>query len=112
MYNNNKNNININNINNNNNNQCTSSFQRSYNWVWLGASKSTQRYKVRERKWQTRETLARGVYGGYTPLHTNGKKGTKRNIEGLHTLVRLHLIQSGFSHVFGVYSEPIENVWQ
>ena len=41
---------------------------------------------MRERKWQTRETLARGVYGGYTPLYTNGKEknGTTRNIEGLH----------------------------
>ena len=25
-------------------------------------------------KWQTRETLARGVYSPYTPLHTNGKE--------------------------------------
>ena len=47
-----------------------------------GASLTIQRYRVRERKWQTRETLARGVYGGYTPLHTNGKEknGTTRNI--------------------------------
>jgi len=28
---------------------------------------------VRERKWQTKETLDRGVYPPYTPLHTNGK---------------------------------------
>ena len=51
-----------------------------------GASLTIQRYRVRERKWQTRETLARGVYGGYTPLHTNGKEknGTTRNIEGMH----------------------------
>jgi len=27
----------------------------------FGSSKSTQRYSVRERKWQTRKTLARGV---------------------------------------------------
>jgi len=38
------------------------------------ASKSIQRYRVRKRKWQTRETLARGVYGGYKPLHTNEKE--------------------------------------
>jgi len=40
---------------------------------------------VRDRKWQTRETLARGVYPPYAPLHTNGKEinGTTRNIEGL-----------------------------
>ena len=35
--------------------------------------KCTQRYRVRERKWQTKETLDRGVYPPYTPLHTNGK---------------------------------------
>ena len=65
--------------------ECTSSFQSSNNWLWLGASKSTQRYRVRERKWQTRETLAWGVYPPYTPLHTNGKEinGNTRNIEGL-----------------------------
>ena len=42
---------------------------------------------MRERKWQTRETLARGIYPPYTPLHTNGKEinGTKRNIEGPHS---------------------------
>ena len=49
-----------------------------------------QRYSVIEReKWQTKETLSRGVYGGYTPRHTNGKEkyGTTRNIEGLHKSV-------------------------
>jgi len=52
----------------------------------IGTSYSIQRYKVRERKGQTRETSARGVYGEYTPLHTNGKEinGATRNIEGLH----------------------------
>jgi len=44
---------------------------------------------VRERKWQTRKTLARGVQGVYTPAHPstqNGKEinGTTRNIESLH----------------------------
>ena len=53
-------------------------------WLWLGASKSTQRYRVRERKWETRETLARGVYPPYTPLNTNGKEINYRNIERLH----------------------------
>jgi len=36
----------------------------------LGASKSIQGER---EKWQTRETLARGAYGG-TPLHSNGKE--------------------------------------
>ena len=54
--------------------QCTSSSQRSNNWVLLSASKSTQWYRVRERKWQTRETLAMGEYHPYTSLHTNGKE--------------------------------------
>ena len=52
--------------------------------------KKTQRYRVRERKWQTRETLARSVYPWNTPLYTNGKEinGTKRrNIEA-----RIHLL--------------------
>ena len=53
-------------------------------WLWLGASKSTQRYRVRERKWETRETLARGVYPPYRPLHTNGEEINYRNIERLH----------------------------
>ena len=57
--------------------QCTSSFQRSNNWILLSASKSTQRYRVRERKWQTRETLTKGVYPPFTPLHTNGKEKTE-----------------------------------
>jgi len=50
-----------------------------------GASYSIQRYRVREKR-QTRETSARGVYGGYTPLQSNGKhkNGTTRHIEGLH----------------------------
>ena len=45
-------------------------------------SKSTQKYRVEERKWKTRKTLARGVYPLHTPLHTNGKEinGTTRNI--------------------------------
>ena len=29
------------------------------------------------RKQQTRQTLARGVYWVYTPLHTNGKEKTE-----------------------------------
>ena len=37
-----------------------------------------QKYRERERKWQARKTLARGVYGGlYTPVHMNGRE--KRN---------------------------------
>ena len=64
--------------------QCTLSFQRGNNL--RGTSYNIQRYRVRERKLQTRETLARGEYGGYTPLHKNGKEKnrTTRNIEGLH----------------------------
>jgi len=54
------------------------------------ASKSIQRYRVREKKWQIRETLARSIYdGGYTPLKTNGKKPT-RNIEACIHLLRLY----------------------
>ena len=77
--------------------QCTSSFQKSNNCVLLGASKSTQRYRVRERKWQTRETLARGLYPPYTPLHTNGKEinRTTSNIKGLHTRC-INLEKEGF----------------
>ena len=57
--------------------QCTFSFQRSNNWALIDASESIQRNRI--WNWQTRETLARGVYGrgGYTPLHTNGKEKTE-----------------------------------
>jgi len=65
----------------------------------LGASKSIQRYRVRERKWQTKVTLARGVYWGYTPLHTNGKDGTTSNNKGLHSsfICCISLENGGFS---------------
>ena len=43
--------------------------------------------KLRERNWQTKETLARGVNPLYKPLHTNGKEinGTKSNNKGLNS---------------------------
>ena len=65
--------------------QYTFSIQRGNNWVLRGTSLSIQRYRVRERKWQIRDTLARGVYGEYTTLHSMGKekKETTRNIKGL-----------------------------
>ena len=48
----------------------------------IGTSYSIQIYRVRERKEQTEETLARGVCGGDTPFYTNGKKmnGATRNM--------------------------------
>ena len=60
--------------------QYTFSIQRGNNWVLRGTSLSIQRYRVRERKWRTRETLVRGVHGGYTLLHTNGKKKTELKV--------------------------------
>ena len=46
--------------------------------VLIGASYiSIQRYRMREIKWKTRETLASGVYGGYTSLHNKGKEKTE-----------------------------------
>ena len=46
----------------------------------------------RERKWQTRETLARGVYGGYTLLHTKGKEKTElqETLKACINLLTLH----------------------
>ena len=38
------------------------------------ASNSTQRYRVRERKWQTRETLASSVYPRMHPCTQMEKK--------------------------------------
>jgi len=59
--------------------QCTFSFQRSNNWAFVDASESIQRYRI--LNWQTRETLAKGVYGGggvYTPAH-KWKRKKKQN---------------------------------
>ena len=50
------------------NSQYTFSFQRSDHWVLIDASNSIQRYRVRERKWQTMETLVSGVYVGIKRL--------------------------------------------
>ena len=65
--------------------QYTFNIQRGINWVLRGASLSIQRYRLKEWKWQIWVTLAWGVNGGYTPLHTNRKElnGATRNIEGL-----------------------------
>ena len=62
--------------------------QRSNNQILLGASEKIQRDRVRERKWQTREILARGVYGG---IHLCTQM--KKNKTELQLTFCIHLLQ-------------------
>ena len=51
----------------------------------LGLERRFLKYSQIQKMANYRETLASGVYGGYTPVQTNGKEKnrTTRKIEGL-----------------------------